>query len=95
MAIPARETGKSNETQVGPEGEVSLPEELLRELGWQPGDRLWVTVVDDDQVILMKRPESVADFFAGAFTDLYPDPEDTRRFLDEGRGYGTDPEAEP
>ena len=31
------------------------------------------------------RGVSIVDFYAGRLTHLYPDPEDTRRFLEEGR----------
>ncbi len=31
------------------------------------------------------RGVSIADYYAGCLTHLYPDPEDTRRFLDELR----------
>ena len=40
---------------------------------------------------------SITDYYAGSLTHLYPDPEDTRRFLDDLRGYGevADPDTEP
>jgi hypothetical protein len=55
-----------------------------------------MTMVDGDRIVLSKRPEDIVQYFAGSLTDLYPDPEDTRRFLDEGRGYGNpdDPDTE-
>lgn len=66
---------------------MRLPKVVLDELGWRADDRLLVTVVDGDRVILSHRSKDIVAHFAGALTHLYPDPENTRRFLDEGRGY--------
>src|SRR5687768_1120678 len=96
MAIPARQIKPVGEATINDEGDVKLPDGVLRDVDWKQGDQLWVTVVDGDQIVLTKRPEDIVSYFAGAFTDLYPDPEHTRRFLDEGRGYGddSDPDTE-
>ena len=67
-------------------GAVNLPARALRGTGWKRGDRLFVELVDDEVVILSRRPEQIADAFAGKLTHLFPDPEDTRRFLAEERG---------
>lgn len=84
------------EAKISARGAVNLPAKALRKVGWKHGDQLWVTIVDGDRIVLSKRPEDVVEYFAGALTHLYPDPEDTRRFLDEGRGYGdeSDPGTE-
>jgi len=86
----------AGKASIDAEGDVKLSDDVLREVGWREGDQLWVTVVDGDRIVLSKRPEDIVEYFAGAFTHLYPDPEDTRRFLDEGRGYGdeSDPDTE-
>lgn len=96
MAIPARKTKSVGEAKIDTRGDVKLPDDILRAVDWKKGDHLWVTVVDGGHVVLSKKPEDIVEYFAGAFTHLYPDPEDTRRFLDEGRGYGddSDPETE-
>jgi AbrB family looped-hinge helix DNA binding protein len=68
-------------------GTVHLPDDVLHDVGWKEGDRLVVSILDGERIILSRRPTDIAAYFAGALTDLYPDPDDTRRFLDEGRGY--------
>lgn len=73
------------EVTISGRGLVNLPARALRQAGWQRGDRLFVELIDDDIVILSKRPAQIADAFAGRLTHLFPDPEDTRRFLQEER----------
>lgn len=96
MTIPVHQLRPVRKVRVNEEGEVKLPDDVLREVDWKQGDQLWVTVIDNDRIVLSKRPADIVEYFAGAFTHLYPDPEDTRRFLDEGRGYGdeSDPDTE-
>jgi bifunctional DNA-binding transcriptional regulator/antitoxin component of YhaV-PrlF toxin-antitoxin module len=77
----------AGEAEIDSSGTVSLPTEVLDDIGWKEGDRLVVGILDGERVVLSRRPTDIAAYFAGALTDLYPDPEDTRRFLDEGRGY--------
>jgi bifunctional DNA-binding transcriptional regulator/antitoxin component of YhaV-PrlF toxin-antitoxin module len=69
------------------DGKIRLPADLLADLGWKDGDLLIIGVLDGERIVLSRRPADIAAYFAGSLTDLYPDPEDTRRFLDEGRGY--------
>ena len=64
---------------------VNLRARALRITGCKRGDRLFVEVLDDEVVILSRRPEQIADAFAGKLTHLFPDPDDTRRFLAEER----------
>ncbi len=73
------------EVTISGRGVVNLPARALRSTGWQRGDRLFVELVDDDVVILFRRPEQIADAFAGRLTHLFPDPDETRRFLAEER----------
>jgi bifunctional DNA-binding transcriptional regulator/antitoxin component of YhaV-PrlF toxin-antitoxin module len=81
------------EVTISGRGVVNLPARALRRTGWQRGDRLFVELVDDDLLILSKRPERIADAFAGRLTHLFPDPEDTRRFLAEERASWSNAEA--
>ena len=84
------------EAKISTRGSVKLPSKLLREVGWKPGDRLWLKVDDAGRIVLSRRPDDIVEYFAGCLTHLYPDPEDTRRFLAEGRGYveSSDPDTE-
>jgi AbrB family looped-hinge helix DNA binding protein len=75
----------AGEVKISARGAVSLPAKLLRKVGWKHGDSLWVEVVDGDQIVLSRRPDDIVEYFAGCLTHLYPDPEDTRRFLQEER----------
>ena len=84
MALPARKITSAGEVTIGTRGDVSLSDDVLRAVGWKSGDRLWATIYGD-QIVLMKRPDDIVEYFAGCLTHLYPDPEDTRRFLDELR----------
>lgn len=83
------------EAKISARGSVHRPAKLLQEVGWQRGDRLWIEVVDGDRVVLSKRPDDFVEYFAGRLTHLYPDPEETRRFLYDFRyGDPDDPETE-
>lgn len=77
---------------------VSLPVESLRELGWQPGERLMVTVMGGNMLVLSRPVEGWTDFYSGKVGDVWGDHEDTLRYLDEERASWSerfpDPEAE-
>jgi AbrB family looped-hinge helix DNA binding protein len=73
------------EVTISPRGAVNLPAKVLRALGWQHGDDLWVTIADGDRIVLSRKPESIADALAGRLGHLFPSPEENRRFLDEER----------
>lgn len=67
---------------------ISLPAEAMRELGWERGDRLMVTITDENTIRLMRRPRTAEDWvemFSGKMDDVFGDHEDTSRFLDELR----------
>ena len=65
--------------------QVSLPAKSLRELGWQRGDLLIVTVLGNDMLVLTRRPTSWTDFYSGKMGDVWGDHEDNMRYLDEER----------
>ena len=73
------------EAKISARGAVNLPARALREVGWKHGDQVVVEIVDDDRIVLKKRPEDIVDHFAGSLTHLFPSHEDTLRFLDEER----------
>jgi AbrB family looped-hinge helix DNA binding protein len=73
------------EARISARGAVNLPARALREVGWNHGDQVMVEVVDDDRIVLTRRPEDIVDHFAGSLTHLFPNHEDTLRFLEEER----------
>lgn len=81
------------EVTISGRGVVNLPARALRRTGWRAGDRLFLELVDDQVMILSRRPEQIAEAFAGRLTHLFPDPEDTRRFLAEERASWVDLDA--
>jgi antitoxin component of MazEF toxin-antitoxin module len=82
LSVKVQIAGKA---KISPNDAVSLPEHVLREVGWKDGDSLVVQIVDGDRVILSRRPEDIVEATAGALTHLYPETGDVRRFLDEER----------
>ena len=85
MTIPAPKISSVRKATINAEGDLKLPDDVLKEVDWKHGDQLWVTVLDDDRIVLSKRPADIVEYFAGAFTHLYPEPGDIQRFLDEER----------
>jgi bifunctional DNA-binding transcriptional regulator/antitoxin component of YhaV-PrlF toxin-antitoxin module len=73
------------EATISGRGVVNLPAQVMRRTGWKRGDRLFVELLGDDVVVLVRKPEDIAEAFAGRLTHLFPDPEDTRRILAEER----------
>jgi AbrB family looped-hinge helix DNA binding protein len=73
------------ETTITSKNQVSLPAKSLRELGWQRGDKLLVTVLGNETLVLTRRPESWTERFAGKMGDVWGDHEDNMRYLDEER----------
>ncbi len=75
----------AGEAKINARGAVNLPAKVLREVGWKHGDELWVTIADGAQIVLSRKPGSIADALAGRLGHLFPNPEENRRFLDEER----------
>lgn len=73
------------ETTITGKNQISLPAQGMRMLGWGRGDRLLVEVLDDDFVVLIRRPRSYTDSYAGRLSDLFGSPEDTLRYLEAER----------
>ena len=91
MAIPGHKAKNVGEATINPGGDVTLPDDALREVAWKQGDRVRVTIVDGEQIVLTKRPaKDIVERYAGALTHLYPEPGDIRRFLDEERASWVD-----
>ena len=75
----------AGQVKISPRGAVNIPAKVLRELGWQHGDDLFIEVADGDHLVITRRPENIVDALAGRLTHLFPNHEDTLRFLDEER----------
>lgn len=73
------------ETIITGKNQISLPVKGLRELGWERGDQLLVEAVHGEMLVLLRRPTSWVDAFAGKLGDLFGDHEDTIAFLEEER----------
>ena len=73
------------EITISGENQISLPAASLKELGWQEGDRLVVSVVGHDALVLTRRPKSWRERFSGQMGDVWGDHEDNMRYLDEER----------
>lgn len=67
--------------KVSTKHQISLPSEARRQLGIQPGDRLSVSV-RDDELILRRRPTRASDRLRGIARGSYqPDPDTYLRGL--------------
>ncbi len=86
---------KSAETIMAPEvvgdttltakNQVSLPAKRMRELGWKQGDRLIVEVLGNDMVLLVRRPASWTDAFAGRLTHVFGTHEENTDWIEKER----------
>lgn len=73
------------ETTITGKNQVSLPAQGLRRLGWEKGDHLIVHVFGDDTMVLIRRPESWTDAYAGKLSHVFGSHEETIRWLEEER----------
>lgn len=73
------------ETTITGKNQVSLPTRGLRRLGWQRGDRLTVEVMNDNIMVLMRRPASWTDAFSGKMGDVFGAHDETIESLEEER----------
>jgi len=62
-------------TTVSGKGQVTLPAQMLRDLGVLPGTKLLVVPVRDG-MLLLRREGSLADTLAGATGGIYGDVEE-------------------
>jgi len=73
------------ETTLTGKNQVSLPVQGLRELGWEKGDSLLVEVLNHDVMLLMRRPKSWTETFAGQLGYVFGTHDDTLRWIDDER----------
>jgi len=59
-------------TTVSSKGQVTIPAEFVRALGIEPGVKLMVVPVEGGLMLLL-RPESLAEELAGSVSDVYGD----------------------
>jgi hypothetical protein len=69
---------------------VSLPVGGIRQLGWVPGDRLLVQRLDEDMVLLMRRPKKSTELGEETY-EAAPDAETEAEQLDSGGDVALDP----
>ena len=79
---PAEPAG---ETTITGKNQVSLPARGVRQLGWERGDRLLVHVLGHDLLLLTRKPDDPAEYFAGKLGHVFGTHEETLRFLEEER----------
>ncbi len=65
-------------------GQISVPADSLRELGWELGNQVLVHRVGET-IVLMRRPTDWTEAFSSKMGDVWGDHEDTRHYLDEER----------
>ena len=85
MNWPTNTTKQPRETTITGKNQITLPTEAVRELGWERRDRLVAQVVGRDMLVLMRRPDSWADFFAGRLGHLFGTHEENLEWLDQER----------
>jgi len=78
-------TEVAGETTLTAKNQVSLPARGLRRLGWERGDRLIVHVLGRDSMLLTRRPDNPAEFYAGKLGHVFGTHEENLRFLEEER----------
>ncbi len=75
---------RTERARVEDDGRIVLPADILRQLGWKPGDGLTVRQVDGT-VTLVREPVDWDAKFAGKMGHVWGDHEDVLRYLDEER----------
>jgi bifunctional DNA-binding transcriptional regulator/antitoxin component of YhaV-PrlF toxin-antitoxin module len=73
------------ETTITGKNQISVPARGMRELGWARGDQLFVEIVGEDMLLLVRRPKDWPEAFSGKMGDVFGGHEDTLRYLDEER----------
>ena len=73
------------ETTLTGKNQVSLPASGVRELGWERGDSLLVETIGGEMMVLLRRPTSWTEFFAGKLSDVFGTHEENLAWLAEER----------
>jgi bifunctional DNA-binding transcriptional regulator/antitoxin component of YhaV-PrlF toxin-antitoxin module len=75
----------AGETTLTSRNQVSLPAKRMRELGWEKGDRLIVQVLGENMLLLVRRPASWTDAFAGRLTHVFGTHEENIEWIEGER----------
>ena len=79
------------ETTITGRNRVTLPAQAIRAMGWERSDHLLVERLQDDMILLMRRPENWVDAFAGRLSHVFGSHEETRAYLERERASGDTP----
>lgn len=75
VAYIADRRNETSVTTISSKNQITLPVQLLRELGLGPGDRLAIER-EDGRLVLRPRPRDWVSHYAGSLPGLYgPDPD--------------------
>ncbi len=80
------------EATVSSDREITLPPDILRQLGWPEETRLMMSALTPDTLIVARRTEDPARYFAGKLGDVFGDHDEIMAYLEEERS-GWEPEA--
>ena len=69
------------ETTITGRGQITLPAQGLRTMEWQKGDHLLVERLAPDIVMLIRRPASWTDSYAGRLTDVFGRHDDVLEYV--------------
>jgi bifunctional DNA-binding transcriptional regulator/antitoxin component of YhaV-PrlF toxin-antitoxin module len=73
------------ETTITSKNQVTLPARGLTAVGWERGDHILVEVIDEQMLLLVRRPADWVDAFAGKLSDVFGTHEETRVYLEQER----------
>jgi bifunctional DNA-binding transcriptional regulator/antitoxin component of YhaV-PrlF toxin-antitoxin module len=73
------------ETTITSKNQVTLPARGLTAVGWERGDHILVEVIDEQMLLLVRRPADWVDAFAGRLSDVFGTHEETRAYLEQER----------
>jgi len=80
------------QTTITGKNQISIPAKSLRRLGWERGDRLLVQVLDDQALVIIRRPKIWTEEFAGRLGHVFGTHDENLRWLnDERRSWDEEP----
>lgn len=73
------------QTTITGKNQISLPASGLRRLGWRRGDRLLIQVLNEDMLVIIRRPDKWTEQFAGQLGHVFGSHEENLSWLDNER----------